>query len=272
MKGVDYSTAPGSWPAFFATLRGRGYEFIVRYLYDQNDPKRLTRPELDAAFAAGLRLGCYFETSEGACLSGYERGANHAHRAQEQLEVLGLPADLPVCFCIDIDADIYQLRGGCRRYFEGVLSVMPLERVGVYGGLRAVDYIRGQGLASYGIQTEAWSRFDEEGRLNGKYPVTWSRFADVRQWTNNGPGRIGGVSCDGLDLVGNLRLYHPTEEADDMYTDEDRKADQKSREASSYRESIALAVACGNWAGADELVAEATAKGVVIRGYMRPPQ
>jgi hypothetical protein len=222
IKGVDYSTRPADWAKFFATLKGKGYSFLFRYLYDHPDAKRLERPEVDAAFAAGLKLGFYFETSEGACLDGYGRGADHARRALNELVLLGLPEDGPVCFCIDIDASNSQLAGSCRRYFEGVRSILPLAQVGVYGGYRSVEYICGAGLASFAVQTEAWSRFNSKGALAANGVLTWSKYAQVRQWTVNGPGVIGGVACDGLDMVKELPLYHPTQ-GDDM-TDLEREA------------------------------------------------
>lgn len=222
MKGVDYSTRPADWGRFFETLKGKGYSFIFRYLYDHPDKKRLERPEVDAAFAAGIKLGFYFETSEGACLDGYTRGADHARRALNELVLLGLPEALPVCFCIDIDASASQLAGSCRRYFEGIRSILPLAQVGVYGGYRSVEYICGAGLASFAVQTEAWSRFNSKGALAANGVLTWSKYAQIRQWTVNGPGVIGGVACDGLDLVGEIKLYHPTQ-GDDM-TDLEREA------------------------------------------------
>lgn len=215
IKGIDYSTRPQSWPAFFETLKGKGYTFLFRYLYDHTGKKRLEKPEVDAAFAAGLKLGFYFETSEGACLDGYTRGADHARRALNELDLLGLPEDLPVCFCIDIDATSSQLAGSCRRYFEGVCSILPLAQVGVYGGYRSVEYICGAGLASFAVQTEAWSRFNSKGALAANGVLTWSKYAQIHQWTRNGPGTIGGVACDGLDMVVDLPLYHP-DKGDEM--------------------------------------------------------
>ena len=221
-RGVDYSTRPASWERFFAALRSAGYEFVMRYLYDYDDPKRLTREELEAAWAAGLSVGCWFETSEGAVLDGYARGADHARRALNELDLLGLPEDLPICFCIDIDASASQLAGSCRRYFEGARSILPLAQVGVYGGYKSVEYICGAGLASFAVQTEAWSRFNSKGALAANGTLTWSKYAQIRQWTVNGPGFIGGVACDGLDMVKELPLYHPTQ-GDDM-TELEREA------------------------------------------------
>lgn len=208
IKGVDYSTRPSSWAAFFDALKSRGYSVIYRYL--SADPKGATAAELAEAYKRGLRVGFYYETSEQASLAGYDRGVRHATTAVDWLRRLGVPEDLPVCYTVDFDASGSQLAGAIRQYFQGVRSVVPVSQIGVYGGYRSVDSIMGQGLASWAVQTEAWSY------LNGvRNPVVWHTRAAARQWTVHGPGNIGGVVCDGLDIVGNLPAYHPDEE-DDM--------------------------------------------------------
>lgn len=207
IKGVDYSTRPSSWAAFFDALKARGYSVIYRYLSSYN--KGATVAELQQAFARNLRVGFYYETTETAALAGYERGVTHARDALSWLKQLELPQELPVCYTVDFNASSSQLSGAVRQYFLGVRSVVPISQIGVYGGYRTVDYIMGQGLASFAVQTEAWSY------LNGvRNPVVWHSRADARQWTVHGPGNIGGVVCDGLDIVGNLPAYHPEE--DDM--------------------------------------------------------
>jgi len=211
IKGVDYSTRPADWGKFFETLKGKGYTVIGRYLYDYDDPKRLTREELDAAFAAGISVFCWFETSEGAALDGYKRGVAHAERALSELRVLGLPEDLPVYLCVDFDATDSQLAGPVRKYFEGARTILPHEQMGAYGGWRSVRYLADAGLVRYTAQTEAWSY------LNGYWPKqpVWHPGACMHQWTVHGPGKIGGVQCDGLDIVADCGAYHP-DQGDDM--------------------------------------------------------
>ena len=73
-------------------------------------------------------------------------------------------------------------------------------------------------------------------------------------WLRDNPGPIGRALA--AALMQTLGL-----EGDDMYTDEDRKADQRSREATSYRENIMLAHLSGDTQTALKLKAEAEGKG-----------
>ena len=74
------------------------------------------------------------------------------------------------------------------------------------------------------------------------------------EWLRDNPGPIGRALA--AALMQTLGL-----EGDDMYTDEDRKADQRSREATSYRENIMLAHLSGDTQTALKLKAEAEGKG-----------
>lgn len=69
-------------------------------------------------------------------------------------------------------------------------------------------------------------------------------------------------------------ILKPITEGIDMTPEQEAKIDRliRSTEATSYRESIQLAIDCGAWDLADEIYAEAKGKGITIRGYKRPPQ
>jgi N-acetylmuramoyl-L-alanine amidase len=89
-------------------------------------------------------------------------------------------------------------------------------------------------------------------------------YADA-VWLRDNASMIGKAIA--TSLVQTLKL-----EDDDM-TPEDRALlteIKKSTVATSYRESIALAVACGDWDEADNLYAEAKKAGFEIKGYKRP--
>jgi len=219
-RGVDYSTRPSDWGLFFDKLKAKGYTVLGRYLYDFEDPKRVTVKELEAAWKRGFKVFFWFETSEAAALQGYDRGSSHAERALGELSRLGLPETTPVYYCVDFDASLYQLSNAVRNYFRGVRSIVPLAQVGVYGGYRAVKFLSEEGLVRYVAQTEAWSY------LNGLWPTppVWYPGAQIHQWTVRGPGSIGGVQCDGLDIVDDCGAYSPNEEATDVLTDLDREA------------------------------------------------
>lgn len=67
-------------------------------------------------------------------------------------------------------------------------------------------------------------------------------------------------------------ILEPLTRGDDMTPEQEAKLDRliASTEATSYRESIQLAIDCDAWDLADEIYKEATAKGIKIRGYKRP--
>lgn len=202
MKGVDYSDRVSNWGAFFDALKAKGYDVIYRYLSSYT--KGATIAELETAYSRGFKVGFYYETSETAALGGFDRGAAHAKSALAFLEKLHVPQTMPVCYTVDFDATAQQLSGPVREYFVGVRSVVAQRQIGVYGGYRSVAYIMDQGLAAFAVQTEAWSY------LNGtSKPVVWHPKATARQWTVHGPGNIGGIVCDGLDIVGDLPVYDP---------------------------------------------------------------
>ena len=109
-------------------------------------------------------------------------------------------------------------------------------------------------LANNGFH--GWPLIVELANHESRADAAWLR-------DNRGPiGRaLAGALMETLSLGG-----------DDM-TPEDRALlteIKRSTVATSYRESIALAVACGDWDEADKLMAEAKRAGFEIRGYHRP--
>lgn len=218
-RGVDYSTRPADWGRFFDALKARGYTVIGRYLGPPRWEKAATREELEAAFERGFSVFFYWETTETRSLEGYPAGLLDAQRALTWLRELGIDREICVYFTVDFDASATQLRGPVSDYFRAIHTVMPRRLIGCYGGYWQVRYLLESGLASYAVQTEAWSFLD------GRWPTPprWYPGAQVRQWTVHGPGVIAGVPCDGLDIVAeDIGAYHPQGGDDDMTPEQDR--------------------------------------------------
>jgi hypothetical protein len=170
--GVDY---PWTKPAPTA-LRDAGVSFVMRYL--SNDAsKNLSRSEAAALAAVGIWCGVVWETTAGRALAGYAAGAEDAKAALKQAAACGMPPARPVYFAVDTDTSWARVRA----YFEGVRSVLPVQRVGVYGGLQVIQGAADSGLVTWLWQTRAWS--------GGK----WDARAHLRQL---GFVTIGGVQCD----------------------------------------------------------------------------
>lgn len=228
-QGVDYSRNPADWDAFCDALLARGRDFVGRYLpwdlvYAPRDKRVLTTRECEAMARHGIEIFAWWENSpshvgyktERRALDGYNAGAEDARRAGDMMTHFGQP-ERPVYFCVDTDAHYTQVTP----YFEGVLSVLPLSQVGVYGGYSVVHGLCKARLAQYACQTQAWM-----------YGRGWSPYAQLRQWTVSKPGYPGyieGVQCDGLDAMvddfGQWTYGETYEEDDDMYSDTDRTRD-----------------------------------------------
>ncbi len=179
MQGVDYSWGRPD----LDTLRRLGYRFAVRYLSYDAPPygKVLTRHEAQAISDAGLGVVLVWEWQVNDALGGHTKGIQHAREAVRQAREIGAPDDVVIYFAVDFDPNPTQW-GTVRGYFEGVCSVIPFERVGVYGGIRTIDFCHTNSLARWLWQTYAWS--------GGQ----WHTQAHARQYRNG--AQVAGADVD----------------------------------------------------------------------------
>lgn len=176
-------------------LAAQGYRFVSRYLSWDTTGKNLTADELVRLHGAGLSVMLNWEYNPRAASHGYDQGVADATEALRQADALGAPPTVAIYFSVDWDASIGDLPAICD-YFRGVLSVLPDERVGVYGGLRVVLDITNHWPAMYGWQTYAWS-----GGI-------WAEAAHVRQVRNSVPTPYGGIDED-VALVSDFGQWQP---------------------------------------------------------------
>lgn len=150
--GIDYSWArPGG-----AAIAAAGYRFAMRYVpYPGHQGKGLSIAERDDLHAHGIAIGLVFESTANRPLGGYDAGVYDATATIEALESLSWPPR-PVYFAVDFDIQPAQL-GALTAYMRGVGSVLGVQRVGVYGGIRALEHCRDHGLATWYWQALAWS-------------------------------------------------------------------------------------------------------------------
>jgi len=186
--GVDYSMTKVDWPTFFRRLKASGRDFIGRYLPWKGAAwRQVTAAELQAATAAGVDYFFWFEDSDNhfAARNGFAQGVADAQEALRALERLGVPTDTPVYYTVDFPAS----EGSeIDAYFRGIVSVVPVSQVGVYGNYTTIDWLYQQGLATYFCQSNAWPQ-----------PQGWHPVAQMRQdvtglW-------ISGVHCDRLTVT-----------------------------------------------------------------------
>ncbi len=186
--GVDYSMTDVDWPTFFRKLKASGRDFIGRYLPWKGAAwRQVTKAELEAATAAGVDYFFWFEDSDNhfSARNGFDQGVADAQEALRALERLGVPTATPVYYTVDFPAsDGREIDA----YFRGVVSVVPVSQVGVYGNYVTIDWVHRQGLATYFCQSNAWPQ------PQGWHPVAQMRQDVTSLW-------IGGVHCDRLTVT-----------------------------------------------------------------------
>jgi Domain of unknown function (DUF1906) len=175
--GLDFSWSRPSIEAMLAA----GYTFVCRYLSWSTTGKNLTRAEADSYRAAGIDIVSNWEYYADAALGGYWQGVDDATEALRQHAECGGGPDDPIYFSVDWDAQSWQWPA-IADYFDGIASVLPLRRIGAYGGVSVIAALFDTGLITYGWQTYAWSY----GR--------WDPRAQLRQVKNG--IYVGGQECD----------------------------------------------------------------------------
>lgn len=175
-EGVDYAFTKPSAQA----LVNADKHFAGRYIGPGTDDKHLHATERDSLFAHGIDIFLLVEGAANGALGGFSTGVGHAKSAETARLALGASA-LPLYFAVDFDVTSLQWPT-VRSYLIGAGSVIGKSRVGIYGGIRAMQWASADGVASWFFQTFAWSA----GR--------WFPGNHVEQYEND--VTIDGASCD----------------------------------------------------------------------------
>lgn len=164
-----------------SSLQASGVHFACRYLSYDKTGKNLSLNEANLLKAAGIAPVSNWEWTKYGALGGFSVGAQHAHDANFQHFACGGPDGRPIYFSVDFDAqsgDVHAIAG----YFDGIASVIPTNRIGVYGGYYICASLWSTGRAKWIWQTSAWSgsnRHPQTSIYQHQYGVV-----------------IGGVPCD----------------------------------------------------------------------------
>lgn len=152
--GLDFSWSRPSIAAMLAA----GYSFVCRYhSWDETSGKNLSADEAAAYRAAGMDVVSNWEYAPEAPLGGYWQGYDDAVEGLRQHEADGGGPDDPIYFSVDWDVDMLYEYPVVADYFVGVAAVLPLRRIGAYGGYAVICALFDDGLITYGWQTYAWS-------------------------------------------------------------------------------------------------------------------
>jgi Domain of unknown function (DUF1906) len=178
--GIDYA---GGRPGGDA-IKTAGYDFVVRYLSSGGPGlpgKLLTNFEYADLMAHGVMVAVNWETTADRMLAGYGAGSDDAKAADQALRAVGHPADLPIYFSADFDANPGQ-QAAIDAYLNGAANIVGRDRVGVYGGYWIVKRCLDNGSAKWAWQAEAWSGGNRDPRAH--------IFQHAKYVT------VGGVQCD----------------------------------------------------------------------------
>lgn len=165
-EGVDYSMARPSPAALYAA----GKRFVVRYGGPGSASKHLSAAEARSLSAAGLAIVANAEGSAGG-FTGRAAGVSWATSADAAFRAIGMPAGRPIYFSVDWNVSAAQWPGVVAA-LKGAADVIGLGRVGIYGGLQAVQWAQRDRVASWFWQTYAWS--------GGK----WAAGTHIQQYRN----------------------------------------------------------------------------------------
>lgn len=163
-----------------AQIKATGATWVARY-FSNDVTKNLTASEVQEYTAAGLGIVTVWEATAARALQGFAAGAADAQTARAQRAGVGLPADAPIHFAVDTDTTW----GAVAAYFQGAVSVLGLDLVGVYGGLHVIEGAHTYGL-KYLWQTVAWSG------------GVWAPYATIRQ--PGGETLSGGADFDTAEV------------------------------------------------------------------------
>lgn len=178
IPGVDYSFDRPAPIILFAL----GYRWAGRY-FGPGSGKLATAAECRAIHAAGLSIVALAEGFARDALKGHAEGVRQAQLADTGYFLAGGPNDRPIFFAVDFDMTVAQ-RPAVRAFLAGCADVIGLNRVGVYGGLRTVDWAYQNSYAKWYYQTAAWSQ------------GLWAPHIHIQQYSN---GHIIGNGLVDLD-------------------------------------------------------------------------
>lgn len=177
--GIDYAWHVAITDKEAKALVKFGVTFVGRYFSNNTDSKNITGAEEKALSKVGIDTVCFFESLANEAENGYAAGQKDARTSLRIAKSIGMPNDRPVYFAIDEDTTVGP---HITAYFQGVASVIGLDRTGAYGGIRVISGLFDKHLVKWGFQTYAWS--------GGK----WDARAQFRQYSNG--HTVAGISCD----------------------------------------------------------------------------
>lgn len=164
-------------------LYAAGYRYVGRYLTggigsgSTAVSKAMTTAELEAIFAAGLRVFAIYQDNDPVVsyyseIQGTVDGANAVTAARN----LGIPADSIIYFAVDCDMMDYQVTSNAIPYFRGIRKALRaaknLYKVGIYGSRNICTRVCKQGLAKSSFVADMSTGYS--GNMGYPIPDNWA--------------------------------------------------------------------------------------------------
>ena len=160
---------------------------VMRYLSYRPNNKVITADEYLQLRTAGLQVGFVWEYDARDFVNSSFNSRHAAEVAEQILYEIGAPLDSPVYFAVDFDILSTQWAGVRQRLLDGPVTVLGVERVGIYGPYDALNWAHRDGVAKWfwqaGMST-AWS--------GGRNRQQFEHAHLVQVATRS----IGGADCD----------------------------------------------------------------------------
>lgn len=177
-------------------LNALGAKFVCRYLSPAaNTWKNLTQSEAAGLIAAGIDIVSNWEYSGSDYQGGYNQGVNYATQAEQMHTACGGPAGAPIYFSVDADVP----DDAADAYFQGIVAVLGVGRVGAYASTAVLRHLKSAGLISYTWRTMStdWSggagnegefNIVQTGAYNDDYDKDVAYSANYGQWSQSSEG------------------------------------------------------------------------------------
>ena len=166
---IDYS----SGVPLSDSIKSAGYVGTVRYLSGPRPGaewmkgKPVSKTEVESQRRHGLGTAFvwqYGKEKSPDVMRGFQGGVEDARNAQRKLDEIGRSGQ-PVFFAVDFNIALWQWNDTAVHYFKGAISVLGLNRVGIYGHSRVCAWAIEDNVVGHSStkgkrwvwQTKAWS-------------------------------------------------------------------------------------------------------------------
>ena len=175
-----------------SAIKAAGYVGVIGYFSDSRPgahfgAKPLRREYCDSLRAAGLEIVTNYQFGKGDTsdwLGGFDAGRRHAEIALRFHTEAGGPDGRPLYAPVDANPTLTQWNELIAPFLRGWASVVGLDRTGMYGNARSIDWALEDGVARWFWQHN-WSG---DPSINGDHPAAHLHQIEIDQRKVSGVG------------------------------------------------------------------------------------